>query len=276
MKRSALLLLLLAAIAGTLACGFIGGSSPEGPLGLVPDGARELVVVDVSEAALSRTDLPAELENNVSSLENYGDVRQQATLTLSSGHVVITSGDFDFQDIQDGLNDGGFASSQVRERAFWTSPEGMQAAALLADDGYLVSGDAEAVADVLRDVSRDSGLLWNDDDGDLKQVLDVVGEGLVRTASRDCRLEDNRGCLAAAWAFSRGEERRTVIEGTAAFRFTDASAASGAAPLIESAVNAIELIALTSVVTDESTVTLTADVNRDDFAALRFPIKLGE
>lgn len=276
MKRIALFLLLLTAVAGTLACGIIGRSSPEGPEGLVPDSARELVIVDVSEAALSRTDLPADMEMQVSALENYGDVRRQATIILASGHVLITSGDFDFQDIQDDLSDAGYATSEVRSQTFTTSNDGSQSSALLADDGYLISGDTGAVADVLRDVSRDSGLLWNDSDGDLKQVLDAVGAGIVKTVSLDCRIENTSGCVAAAWAFSRGEERRTVIEGTAAFRFTDASAASGAAPIIESAINSNELIALTGITTEESTVTVTADVNRDDFPALEFPVTLGE
>ena len=276
MKRCALFLLLVTAIAGSMACGFIGGSSPEGPEGLVPDAARELVLVDVSEAALSRTDLPMKLENGVSSMENYGDVRQQASLTLASGHVVITSGDLDLLDIQDDLADSSHSSSQVRDHDFWVSADGLQASAILADEGYLIRGDTDAVIDVLRDVSRDSGLLWNDDDGDLKQVLDIVGAGFVKTTSRDCRLENNHGCLAAAWSFSRGEERRTVIEGTAAFMFRDASAASGAAPIIERAIHSNELIALTQIATEGSTVTLRADVNRDDFAALQFPISLGQ
>ena len=280
MKRCALFLLLLTAVAGSMACGFIGGSSPEGPEGLVPDGARELVLVDISEAALNHTDLPMEFENRVSNLENYGDVRQQAALTLASGHVLITSGDFDFQDIRDDLDNSGYAFSLNRGYDYRVSANSGQASALLADDGYLISGDIEAVSDVLRDVNRDTGLLWNDDGGELKQALDIVGAGLVKTASRDCRHgtnpENNHGCLAAAWAFSRGEDRRTVIEGTAAFLFRDASTASAAAPIIERAINSNELIALTQIITDENTVTLKADINRDDFASLQFPINLGQ
>ena len=104
LNRCALFILLLSALAAsTAACGWIGGSAPEGPAGLIPDSAREVVLVDVSQAALNRTDLPANLESQVSSLENYGDVRRQAMISLASGTVTITGGDFDLQDIKEDL-----------------------------------------------------------------------------------------------------------------------------------------------------------------------------
>ena len=279
MQRCALFILLLTAIAGTLACGFIGGSSPEGPASLVPDGARELVLVDVSEAALNRTDLPAELEGGVSTLENYGDVRQQAALSLASGQVTVTSGDFDFEDIRGSLREGGYTEAAYRGYDLWESADGSEASALLADDGLLISGDFGAVIDVLRDLNRDSGLLWNDDEGELNQVMNLAGDGLVTlitAASRDCRLADNTGCRAVAWAFARGEERRTVIEGTAALLFRDASAAAGAAPVIEQAINANELMALTEIVNIGAIITVRADIDRDDFSELELPVSLGQ
>ena len=98
----------------------------------------------------------------------------------------------------------------------------------------------------------------------------------MTTVSTDCRLNINDGCIAAAWAFSRGEERRTVIEGNAALMFNDSRAAAGAAPLIEQAVNASELLTLTEILREEETITLKADIDRDDFAQLEFPISLGQ
>ena len=279
MKRCALFTLLLLALVGTLACGFIGGSSPEGPAALVPDGARELVLVDVGEAALNRTDLPAKLEGRVSILENYGDVRQQALLSLSSGQVSITKGDFDFEDIRTTLRESGYLETEYRSYDFWESADGREASALLGEDGYLISGDFDAVADVLRDISRDAGLLWNDDDGELKKAMGLTDDesnGLVATAGRDCRLNNNTGCRAVAWAFSRGEERRTVIEATAALLFRDAATAASAAPLVEQAINGNEFMTLTEMSADSDTITVRADINRDDFAKLEIPINLGQ
>ncbi len=276
MKRCALFILLLTALAATVACGFIGGSAPEGPAGLIPDSAREVVLVDVSQAALSRTDLPTDLENQVSRLENYGDVSRQATLSLASGQVTITGGDFDLEDIRKDLSESGYSDSLYRGYDLWLSSNGQAASALLADDGYLISGGADAVVDVLRDVSRGSGLLHNDGDGELKQTLDLAGEGLVTTVSSDCRLNIDDGCIAAAWAFSRGEERRTVIEGNAALVFRDETSAAGAAPRIEQVINADELLTLTEILRDEATITLKVEIHREDFAKLRFPISLGE
>ena len=276
LNRCALFILLAACIATTVACGLIGGSAPEGPTGLIPDSAREVVLVDVSQAAVNRTDLPADLEGQVSSLEIYGDVRRQATLSLASGNVTITGGDFDLADIRRDLREAGYSSTVYRGFDLWQSSDGRTASALLAEDSFLISGDYKAVIDVLRDVNRGSGLLHNDDDGELKRAIDLTGEGLVTTVSTNCRLNINDGCIAAAWAFSRGEERRTVIEGTAALMFNSPTAAAGAAPLIEQAVNASGLLTLTEILREEETVTLKTDIDRDDFAQLDFPISLGQ
>ena len=275
MIRCTLLLLLFSVLGSSLACGFFGGSDGEGPLRLVPDDVLELVVVDVAEAALSRTDLPVNLENEVSNLENFGDVRKQASLSLPTGEVNIASGEFDFADIRSSLRDQGYVSSTYREYSFLESPDGRYAAALLEEDGFYLSGDFEAVAAVLRDNSRGEGLLRDDDEGELRQAMDLAGEGLVITAMGICQLENNVGCRAVAWAFSRGEDRRTVIEGSAVLLFRDASAAADAAAPVERTLGANQLIHLTKITTDDTVIRLRVDVNRDDFALLEFPILLG-
>ena len=105
--------------------------------------------------------------------------------------------------------------------------------------------------------------------------MDLAGEGLVLTSGGNCQLNNNVGCRAVAWAFSRGEDRRTVIEGGAALLFRDAAAAASAAPELERAIGTNELIRLTAIQTDGATITLRVDVDRDDFALLEFPINLG-
>ncbi len=275
MKRCALLFLVLTALGGSLACGFIGGSTPDGPERMVPDGVQELLMVDVGETALSRTDLPSELESNVSALEEFGDVIRQANLALPTGQVTITEGDFDFADIRDRLREQGFTSSTYREFSFLESADGAVAHAFLEEDGFLVSGEFAAVVDVLRDTSRNTGLLWNDEEGELKQALDLVGDGLVVSLGRNCQLETNVGCRAVAWSFTRGEERRTVIEGSATLLFRDASGAADASTTVERAVGTNELMRLTEILTDGATITLKVDIDRDDFALLELPINLG-
>ena len=275
MKRGFLLILLVAALGSPLSCGWIGGSGYDGPVRLVPDGSLELVLVDVGEAALSRTELPTELESQIATLEVYGDVRKQARLSLPSGQAMISEGDFDFADIRNRLRELGYVSGVYRGHGFWESPDGSQAAALLEEDGYMVSGDFVTAIDVLRDYSRDSGLLWNDDEGELNQAMELAGDGLVVTAGRNCQLENNVGCRAVAWAFSRGEERRTIIEGSAALLFRDGTAAAGAAAAIERSIGTNDLIRLTNILTAGTTITLRVDINRDDFPLLQFPIPLG-
>ena len=274
MIRCTLLILLVSVLGSSLACGFIGGSD-EGPVRMVPDDVLELVVVDVAEAALSRTDLPVDLESEISNLENFGDVRRQASLSLPTGHVMIASGDFDFEDIRNSLREQGYVSASYRKYSFLESPDGQHAAALLEEDEFYLRGEFDAVVAVLRDNSRGEGLLRNDDEGELRQAMDLAGEGLVLTSGGNCQLDNNVGCRAVAWAFSRGEDRRTVIEGGAALLFRDAAAAASAAPELERAIGTNELIRLTAIQTDGATITLRVDVDRDDFALLEFPITLG-
>lgn len=275
MRRFSLLILLMAALSGSLACGLIGGSPPEGPQQMVPDGVQELLVVDVGEAALSRTDLPSKLERDVAELENFGDVIRLAELSLPSGELSITEGDFDFDDIRASLRGKGFTTSSYREFSFLESADGAEAHALLEEEGFLISGDLVAVIDVLRDKRRESGLLWDDDEGELKLASDLSGDGLVVSTGKNCQLETNVGCRAVAWSFSRGEERRNVIEGSAALLFRDATAAQGAAATIERSIGTNELMRLTEIITDDAIITLKVDVARDDFPRLEFPIHLG-
>ena len=275
MRRFCLLTLLVGVLLWSMACGLIGGSSPEGPERMVPDGVLELLVVDVGEAALSRTDLPAALERDVAGLENFGDVTRMAELSLPSGQVTITEGDFDFDVFREEQRGKGFTTSSYRDFGLLEGADGSEAHALLEEEGYLISGDFAAVIDVLRDTSRDSGLLWNDDEGELKQASDLAGDGLVTSTARNCQLENNVGCRAVAWAFFRGEDRRTVIEGSAALLFRDATAAQGAAATIERSIGTNELMRLTEIITDDAMITLKVDVDREDFALLEFPIHLG-
>ena len=275
MIRCTLLAVLVLVLGSSVACGLFGGSGDDGPVRMVPDDALELVVVDVAEAALNRTDLPAALENDVSNLEDFGDVQKQASLTLPTGQVMIASGDFDFEDIRVSLRDRGYFSSTYRKYSFLESPDGRNAAALLEDEGFYVWGDSDAVIAVLRDNSRGEGLLMNDGDGELRQAMKLAGEGLVMTAGGACRLENDMGCRAVAWAFARGEDRRTVIEGSAALLFRDASSAADAVASVERAIVTNRLLHLTDIRAEEDVVRLWVDVNRGDFALLEFPISLG-
>lgn len=276
MIRCTLLAVLVLVLGSSVACGLFGGSDNDGPIRMVPDDVMELVVVDVAEAALSRTGLPMDLESEVSNLDNFGDVLKQASLVLPTGQVMIASGDFDFEDIARALHDQGYAASTYRKYDFLESRDGQYAATLLEEEGFYVWGDSDAVIAVLRDNSRGQGLLKDDGDGELRKAMDLAGEGVVMTAGGACRLESDAGCRAVSWAFSRGEDRRTVIEGSAALLFRDASSAAAAVASIERAIGMNQLIRLTDIRTDEDVVRVQVDVNRDDFALLEFPILLGQ
>lgn len=276
MVRCTLLAVLVLVLGGSVACGLFGGSDDDGPIRMVPDDVLELVVVDVAEAALSRAGLPMSLESEVSSLYDFGDVLKHASLVLPAGQVMIASGDFDFEDIRVSLRDRGYSSSTYRRYGYLESPDGQDYAALLEDEGFYVWGDSDAVIAVLRDNSRGQGLLRDDDEGEVRQAMELVGEGLVMTAGGACRLESDLGCQAVAWAFSRGEDRRTIIEGSAALLFRDASSAAAAVPSVERAIGTNQLFHLTEISTEEDAVRLQVDVNRDDFALLEFPILLGQ
>ena len=272
MNRRFLLVLLVFVLGGLLACGLFGGSGDDSPVRMVPDDVIELVVVDAAEAALNRTALPVDLESEVSHLDDYGDVRKQATLTLPTGQAMIASGDFDFDDIAKALHDRGYVSSTYRKYDFLESRDGQHAAALLEDEGFYISGHLDAVIAVLRDNSRGQGLLKDDGDGELRKVMDLAGEGLVMTAGAKCHLEATPGCRAVAWAFFRREDRRTVIEGSAALLFRDAPSAADAVAVVERVIAGNELMRLADISADDAVIMLTVDVNRNDFPLLEFPI----
>ena len=271
MKRFALFALLLATLAAPLSCGWLGGSSPDGPLRLTPDDAQELVLVNAAEAAQSRTVLPAEFEASVANLGDYGDVNQLARITLPSGQVFVSGGQFDFDGIRQTLQQSNHAETALRDFELWQSADGQEARALLEDDGYFISGGSRAVAAVLRSLDRDQGLLWNDNKSEMKQALDLAGEGLLVTAADDCRLEGIANCRAAAWAFARGERRR-IIEGTGILLFPDAPAAAAAAPLAERAIGNNQSLTLISIATNNQTITLKVEIDRDNFPQLEFPL----
>lgn len=278
MIRFSLFALLLGAmLAGAAGCGWFGGSPPEGPLRLAPDDARELVLINASEAALSRTTLPQEYEDNIAALRDYGDINEQAWLRLPSGTAVVSMGTFDYEGIRGVLTEGGHAQTTHRGVELWEAGDGLTSRAMLEDGGYFISGAAGAVSDVLRAVDRGQGLLWDDGRGELRRALAEVanaGEGLLTTASADCRLATT-GCEAAAWVFARGESRRT-LEGTGALRFRDADAAAMAAPVIDRVVKAHPAIEFVGVTLDEEVVTVAVSIDRDDFGGLEFPLGLRE
>lgn len=274
-------LLLGAVIAGAVGCGWFGGSPPEGPLRLAPDDARELVLINASEAALSRTTLPKEFEDNIAALRDYGDINEQAWLRLPSGTAVVSMGVFDYEGIRGVLTEGDHAQATRRGFELWEAGDGLTSRAMLVDEGYFINGAAGAVSDVLRVADRGQGRLWDDGKGELKLALDDVrealdggGAGLLTTASADCRV-DAAGCAAAAWVFARGESRRT-LEGTGALRFRDAEAAAAAEPVIDRVIEANPAIVLVSVATEDEVVTVQVSIDRDDFGGLAFPLGLRE
>ena len=258
---------------GLLGCGVFGGSAPEGPLRLAPDDTRELILINTSEAALSRTPLPGEFEAGIASLRDYGDIGRQAWLRLASGRVIVSEGAFDYEGIREVLSESGHRGAEHRGFELWESGDGVTARAMLEDAGYFISGDAAAVRDVLRAVDRGQGLLWDDGRGAIRRALDGTEEGLLTTASADCRVAA-AGCEAAAWVFARGESRRTIL-GTGRLRFRDEELAAAGTAAVEQGVGANGATELVEVAADGEVVTVRVEIERDAFGGLEFPLGLG-
>ena len=189
-------------------------SSPGGALGLVPDDVSYIAVVDVE--SILAGDFPPDAEDSLEDawedLEELGIYLDDiATIVLSSGDkgsFVVVEGDFNSDDIRDGMDDGEYEDDEYRGYELWTGGYGMEEwVVLLEDDGYLLMGREDVIRDMLRTLDRGTGFLFDEDDTDLVLAYMRAGDGWIVSAEESCDLpRDVRGCEAMGAAVSRAEE----------------------------------------------------------------------
>ena len=212
-----------------LACGG-GGSSGGGsdvPLHLIPDDIDLVEVLEVSE--ILGGDVPEVVEEEFDKLwENFSvgddhllvnDVDKLFRVLSKDGVFLITvSSQLDFLETGEWLSDqeSTVKSTSYQGEDLWESAG--QAMVLLESDGYLITGDTEAVKNLLKVKARGEGSLEQDDENAVRQALDDAGSGWYVIADKNCRgaWSELRGCEAYSITGSAGEKE---FEAAVTYRF---------------------------------------------------------
>ena len=256
-----------------------GGSLPGGPLGLVPDEASWVLVVDV-ERFLSgdapddaADDFEDEWEDRLDDIGvSLDDLDALVQAQWDDGNVWVFSGDLDFEEIRGELDDARYNDDNYQGYEIWDDGDlWVEAAALLDGRSEVVVGSTDAVEGVLKALSRGSGSLLQDDDNDLRRVVERAGQGWVVFALEGCPGADVRGCEAMGAAVSEGSESY-LVETTLAYLFRNERTAESELEDLEDYLDDEfpRDVDIEEVKTDGVFVIVTVSVDEDDWSGV-FP-----
>ena len=273
--------LLIAAVAVVVVVVLImrGGSLPGGPLGLVPDDASWVQVVDVERFLAgdapgdSADDFEDEWEDRLDDIGvSLNDLKTLVQAQGDDGTVLVLDGDLDFEQIRDELDDARYNDDDYQGYEVWDDGDlWVEAAALLDGRGEVVIGSTDAVEDVLKALSRNSGSLLQDDDNDLRRALERAGQGWVVFALEGCQGVGVRGCEAVGAAVSEGSESY-LVETTLAYLFRNERTAESELEDLEDYLDDEfpRDVDIEEVKTDGVFVIVTVSVDEDDWSGV-FP-----
>ena len=256
-----------------------GGSLPGGPLGLVPDDASWVQVVDVERLLTgdapddSADDFEDDWEDRLDDIGvSLDDLDTFVQAQGDDGTVLVIGGDLDFEQINDELDDARYDDDDYQGYEVWDDGDlWVEAAALLDGRGEMVIGSTDAVEGVLKALSRSSGSLLQDDDNDLRRALERVGQGWVVLASEGCQGAGVRGCEAVGAAVSEGSESY-LVETTLAYLFRNERTAESEMDDLEDYLDDefSRDVDIEEVKTDGVFVIVTVSVDEDDWGGV-FP-----
>ena len=172
-----LLAIVVTAMTGFVACGFIGGSAsvPDNPEELILEDA--LVVSDVDfQAIQDADDLPYPWLRSDEDARDYQermeddwddagysfdtdieDVESVLTVRIRNGEYHVVKGELDFVDIRDELEDRDFEEDTYRGFEFWLDDYN-SGVALFEEAGIYIVGRETEVEDVIKAIERGEGL----------------------------------------------------------------------------------------------------------------------
>ena len=198
---------------------------------LIPDGADMAVIFDVSDWLDG--DVPQSLQSEFEDwadylLEGNIDLDDVDMLIVVDDGLLLAEGDFDFDDIRDNLEDRGYDESTYSGFETWD-----EWVALIEDEQYVILGFVPGVVeDLLQSLDQGRGLLANERDSDLAQLLDEVGAGSMTLMVNDCDARF-RGCNALGTTFSSWDEDAGELDARLAYVFRDSESAEDAQPDLE-------------------------------------------
>ena len=256
-----------------------GGSLPTGPLGLLPDDVSSVVVSDVE--LIMAGDAPDDAADDFEDvwedrLEDIGvfldDLDTIVQAQGRDGYLIVVAGKLDFERIMDDLDDADYDDDSYQGYEMWEEGDlWMEAVGLLEGRGELVIGTSDAVKGVLRSLDRSVGSLLQDDDNDIRRVLERAGLGWQVYAFEGCQGADVRGCEAAGGAASLGSESY-LVEGSLVFLFRNERTAESEMDDLEDYLDDEfhRDVDIEEVRTDGVFVIVTTSVDEDDWRGL-FP-----
>ena len=235
-----LVLAIVAFIGVSCGGGSSGGAVPAGLLNQVPDGYVQVVQWDV-ESLLDDEgldDLQDEFLEAWEWVEEYGIFLDDVTKVVSatddrSNSLWLLSGEFEWDDVRDDLDDVGFNDSEYRNVEVWEESSRGLTVGLLEDRGLVVisSPEDDGVKDVIRALQSGEGFLFEDMDLEITRALGKVKVGFQMMAEEGCGDVDVRSCKGVAYSVGRGVDGLTLdLEWVFLFR-SDSSARSGSSDI---------------------------------------------
>ena len=198
---------------------------PSNAWGLMPEDVVAFSVIDVDEVFSGNVSstLRDELEDEFGeSLDDLGVSLDDVSNLSASEGLTVASGFFDFDVIRDRLEDAGLSSEDYRGFEFWEGDGSrIASSALLEFDEYVISGDSASVQDVLRGLSRGSGLVGNSS-GSAYTLLRSGASGWLIQVASDCQSIGGSDCEGVAISFSGDDDQ---LEAWTGFLFRDADSA---------------------------------------------------
>ena len=182
-------------------------------------------------------------------------------------HVHVLQGEFDFDAVRDELSDSGMEEGEYRGFELWEGdgvPIGSEIA-LIEDGGFVLIGYGGATT-VLQRLSRQLRLLEYEDESDVNDLLNGVGDGWHREVriGEDCLSIGIRRCEGVAWAVTsagRGQD----VEVTWAFAFGDERSANRELDNVEDMFNDVAILDVQSSRTDGRLVVLSGTLDEKDW-----------
>ena len=250
---------------------------PRNAFGLLPDDAREFVVIDVEQALTG--DAPSDFEDQfddrwseplLESGVDIDDVSAMVVWDAEGSELVIVWGEMDFDDVRDELDDAGLEEDEYRGFELWDGGRGRwSSAAVLESGGYLVleSGRGERVEDVLRGLSRESGLIGHEDESLVTELLEDVGLGWYTRVEigEGCGGLGVRRCEGVVWSSSEGE--RNTVSSVWGYAFRDERSADAALDDVEDLFEEIDGYDLEDVVVEGRLVVARGEIDEDEWIA---------
>ena len=277
------IILILGGAPSIQACGGGGGFRLADSLELVPADAQYVGVIDVEQILAG--DVPSVVADQIEDdwEEEFEDIGvfpdELTTYVFAYGEdwfLVVLEGEFDFEQIRDDLDDGDYDDDRYRgyeiwERVAW--PNESVALALVEDRGWVVTGGADIVKDVLRLLDRGSGSLLDDADSDLGRSLKQAGKGWMVSAGageEGCLEFELQDCRAVGVSLRSGYEDY-LVEATVAALFRSERTAESEMDNLEEAIEDSFEGDIIEVRLEGEFVIVTASLEEDEFVGSASP-----